>query len=73
MAREPVTRAGQALLHVLRERDGVSDVADAFAPLIEDRAAQAERVRILEAVLDLPTENGHVELQAVVRAIGRLR
>jgi hypothetical protein len=51
----------------------VYDVADAFAPLIEDRAAQGERLRILEAVSNLPTRSGYVELEAVLRAIGKVR
>jgi hypothetical protein len=74
MARRAATRAGQAMLDVLRRRgDSVYDVADAFAPLIEDRAAQGERLRILEAVSNLPTRSGYVELEAVLRAIGKVR
>jgi hypothetical protein len=74
MGRQTVTRASQAMLHVLpHRRDGTYDVADAFMPLIEYRAAQGERVRILEAVLDLPVRGGYVELQAVLRAIGPVR
>jgi hypothetical protein len=70
MGRQPVTEAGQAMLDVLRRHvDGAYEVADAFTPLIETRAAQAERRRILEAVSNLPTSQGTVDLSAVVAAI----
>jgi hypothetical protein len=73
MARQSVTRAGQAMLQVLRDRRGVYDVADAFTPLIEARAAHGERLRILEAVSNLPSKGGYVELEAVLRTIGTVR
>jgi hypothetical protein len=70
MGRQPVTEAGQAMLDVLRRHaDGAYEVADAFTPLIERRAAQTERRRILEAIARLPTRNGNVDLNAVLAAI----
>jgi hypothetical protein len=70
MTRRPVTDAGQAMLDVLRNRaDGAYDVADAFTPLIEKRAAQAERRRILEAIRRLPKTGPYVELRGILAAI----
>lgn len=72
MGRQAATDAGRAMLDVLRQgTDGAYDVADAFTPLIEDRAALLERERIREAIESLPENRGLLERDAVLAAIGR--
>jgi hypothetical protein len=70
MSRQAMTDASEAMLEVLRQRGcGAHEVGQAFVPLIERRATQAERTRVLDAVKRLPTAQGSVQLDAVVTAI----
>jgi hypothetical protein len=70
MGRRALTEAGRAMLDVLRQRGGGAfDVADAFTPLIEDRAALLERDRIREAIESLPASEGFLDRDAVMAAI----
>ncbi|HEY7735226.1 MAG TPA: hypothetical protein VH813_00380 [Candidatus Limnocylindrales bacterium] len=70
MGRQALTEAGRAMLDVLRRRGGGAfDVADAFTPLIENRAALLERDRIREAIESLPTSGGLLDREAVLAAI----